>query len=447
MKFVPHPYQEYAITRILDTPHIGLFLDMGLGKTVSALTAVDKLINDRFEVQRVLVIAPLRVAKLTWAAEVGKWDHLSLKVTKVLGSESKRLQALAEKADIYVINRENVPWLVDLYKGKRWPFDMVIIDESSSFKNPRSLRFRALRKVLPQIKRMVLLTGTPSPRSLMDLWPQLYLLDRGERLGRTLTEYRSAYFRPGKSNGFTVFEWLPNKDAQEKIYKAVGDICVSMSAADWLDIPDKVDNVIEVELPPKARKAYDTLKRDYVITIQQDDITAVNAAVLTGKLLQVANGALYHDDKTYTEIHKAKIDALKELAESATTPVIVFYWLKSDLERLKKEFPNARTLDDEKDLTDWNNGKIDMLLLHPSSAGHGLNLQAGGHTIIWFGLTWSLELYQQANARLHRQGQRSSVIVHHILARDTMDERVLKALQQKRMGQDSLLAAVRAEIL
>lgn len=446
MKFVPHPYQEYAITRILDTPHIGLFLDMGLGKTVSALTAVDKLINDRFEVQRVLVIAPLRVAKLTWAAEVDKWDHLNLKVTKVLGGESKRLRALAENADIYVINRENVPWLVDLFKGKRWPFDMVIIDESSSFKNPRSLRFRALRKVLPQIKRMVLLTGTPSPRSLMDLWPQLYLLDRGERLGRTLTAYRSAYFRPGKSNGFTVFEWLPNKDAQEKIHKAIGDICVSMSAADWLDIPEKMDNIIEIELPTKARKIYDTLKRDYAITIQQDDITAVNAAVLTGKLLQVANGALYHDDKTYTEIHKAKIDALKELAESATTPAIVFYWLKSDLERLKREFPNARTLDDEKDLTDWNNGKIDMLLLHPSSAGHGLNLQAGGHTIVWFGLTWSLELYQQANARLHRQGQRSSVIVHHILARDTMDERVLKALQQKRMGQDSLLAAVRAEI-
>lgn len=446
MKFVPHPYQEYAITRILDTPHIGLFLDMGLGKTVSALTAVDKLINDRFEVRRVLVIAPLRVAKLTWAAEVDKWEHLSLKVTRVLGGESKRLQALAENADIYVINRENVPWLVDLYKGKRWPFDMVIIDESSSFKNPRSLRFRALRKVLPQIKRMVLLTGTPSPRSLMDLWPQLYLLDRGERLGRTLTAYRSEYFRPGKSNGFTVFEWLPNKDAQEKIHKAIGDICVSMSAADWLDIPEKMDNIIEVELPTKARKIYDTLKRDYAITIQQDDITAVNAAVLTGKLLQVANGALYHDDKTYTEIHKAKIDALKELAESATTPVIVFYWLKSDLERLKREFPNARTLDDEKDLTDWNNGKIDMLLLHPSSAGHGLNLQAGGHTIVWFGLTWSLELYQQANARLHRQGQRSSVIVHHILAKDTMDERVLKALQEKRMGQDSLLAAVRAEI-
>lgn len=446
MKFVPHPYQEYAIKRILDTPRVGLFLDMGLGKTVSALTAVDKLINDRFEVRRVLVIAPLRVAKLTWAAEVDKWDHLELKVVKVLGTESKRLRALTENADIYVINRENVPWLVDLSKGKRWPFDMVIIDESSSFKNPRSLRFRALRKVLPQIKRMVLLTGTPSPRSLMDLWPQLYLLDRGERLGRTLTAYRSAYFRPGKSNGFTIFEWLPNKDAEEKIYKAIGDICVSMSAADWLNIPDKVDNVIEVELPPKARKAYDTLKRDYAITIQQDDITAVNAAVLTGKLLQVANGALYHEDKTYTEIHNAKIEALKEIAESATTPVIVFYWLKSDLERLKREFPNSRTLEDEKDLIEWNNGKIDLLLLHPSSAGHGLNLQAGGHTIVWFGLTWSLELYQQANARLHRQGQRSSVIVHHILAKDTMDERVLNALQKKRMGQDSLLAAVRAEI-
>ena len=446
MKFVPHPYQEYAIKRILDTPRVGLFLDMGLGKTVSALTAVDRLINDRFEVHRVLVIAPLRVAKLTWAAEVDKWDHLNLNVSKVLGNESKRLRALTEKADIYVINRENVPWLVDLCKGKQWPFDMVIIDESSSFKNPRSLRFRALRKVLPQIKRMVLLTGTPSPRSLMDLWPQLYLLDRGERLGRTLTAYRSAYFRPGKSNGFTIYEWLPNKDAEEKIYKAIGDICVSMSAADWLNIPDKVDNVIEVELPPKARKAYDTLKRDYAITIQQDDITAVNAAVLTGKLLQVANGALYHEDKTYTEIHNAKIEALKEIAESTTTPVIVFYWLKSDLERLKREFPNSRTLEDEKDLIEWNNGKIDLLLLHPSSAGHGLNLQAGGHTIVWFGLTWSLELYQQANARLHRQGQRSAVIIHHILARDTMDERVLNALQKKRMGQDSLLAAVRAEI-
>lgn len=445
MKYEPHAYQEYATQRIIDTPKVGLFLDMGLGKTVSTLTAVDELINDRFAVRKCLVIAPLRVAKMTWTDEAAKWDHLHLRISRVLGSETERKRALSTDADVYTINRENVPWLVKLY-GRRWPFDMVVVDESSSFKNHRAKRFRALRQVLGLIDRLVLLTGTPSPRSLMDLWAQMYLLDQGARLGKTIGAYRDAYFKPGKRNGYVVYDWIPRDGADEAIYRHIGDVCVSMTADDWLTLPERVTNRVEVELPPAARRAYDHLLRDFVAEIDGNEVTAANAAVLTGKLLQVANGAVYDEDGAVREVHRAKLDALAEIREERSEPVIVFYWYQHDAERLQKAFPDARFLETEADLAAWNRGEIPMLLLHPASAGHGLNLQEGGHVIVWYGLTWSLELYQQANARLYRQGQTKPVIVHHLVAKNTMDGRVLNALAGKSTGQDALIAAVKAEI-
>lgn len=445
MKYEPHPYQEYATRRIIETPKVGLFLDMGLGKTVSTLTAVEELIHDRFAVRKCLVIAPLRVAKMTWTDEAAKWDHLHLRISRVLGSESERERALAVDADVYTINRENVPWLVKRY-GKRWPFDMVVVDESSSFKNHQAKRFRALRQVLGLIDRLVLLTGTPSPRSLMDLWAQLYLLDQGERLGKTVGAYRAAYFRPGRHNGYVVYDWIPRDGADTAIYQQIGDICVSMTARDWLTLPERVTNRVEVELPPAARRTYDQLLRDFVAEIDGGEVTAANAAVLTGKLLQVANGAVYDEDGGMREVHRAKLDALAEIREECNEPMIVFYWYKHDAERLQKAFPDARFLETEADLAAWNRGEIPVLLLHPASAGHGLNLQEGGHVIVWYGLTWSLELYQQANARLYRQGQTKPVIVHHLVAKNTMDGRVLDALAGKSIGQDALIAAVKAEI-
>lgn len=445
MKYEAHAYQEYATQRIIDTPKVGLFLDMGLGKTVSTLTAVEELIHDRFAVRKCLVIAPLRVAKMTWTDEAAKWDHLHLRISRVLGSEAERKRALSTNADVYTINRENVPWLVKLY-GRRWPFDMVVVDESSSFKNHRAKRFRALRQVLGLIDRLVLLTGTPSPRSLMDLWAQMYLLDQGARLGKTIGAYRDAYFKPGKRNGYVVYDWILRDGADEAIYRHIGDVCVSMTADDWLTLPERVINRVEVELPPAARRAYDRLLRDFVAEIDGNEVTAANAAVLTGKLLQVANGAVYDEDGAVREVHRAKLDALAEIREECNEPMIVFYWYQHDAERLQKAFPDARFLETEADLAAWNRGEIPMLLLHPASAGHGLNLQEGGHVIVWYGLTWSLELYQQANARLYRQGQTKPVIVHHLVAKNTMDGRVLNALAGKSTGQDALIAAVKAEI-
>ena len=346
---------------------------------------------------------------------------------------------------MFRIIRENVPWLVTLY-GRRWPFDMVVVDESSSFKNHRAKRFRALRQVLGLIDRLVLLTGTPSPRSLMDLWAQMYLLDRGARLGKTIGAYRDAYFKPGKRNGYVVYDWILRDGADEAIYRHIGDVCVSMTADDWLTLPERVTNQVEVELPPAARRAYDRLLRDFVAEIDGNEVTAANAAVLTGKLLQVANGAVYDEDGAVREVHRAKLDALAEIREECNEPLIVFYWYKHDAERLRKAFPDARFLETEADLVAWNHGKVPMLLLHPASAGHGLNLQTGGHVIVWYGLTWSLELYQQANARLYRQGQTKPVMVHHLVAKNTMDSRVLNALAGKSIGQDALIAAVKAEI-
>lgn len=447
MQYSPHVYQGHFTELIIEKPAVAGFLDMGLGKTVSTATAVAELMHNYYEVERVLVIAPLRVAKYTWDEEIEKWDHTSyLRLSKVLGTAKQRVAALKKPADIYVINRENVTWLVDYY-GSAWPFDMVVIDESSSFKSHKAQRFKALRKVRPLIKRIVELTGTPAPNNLLDLWPQIYLLDRGERLGRTITGYRERYFEPDKRNGYLVYSWRLKPGAEEAIYAKIADICISMKAEDWLELPPRIDNVVKVPLEPAVQKTYRQMEKDLLLPFAGGDVVAGQAADLSNKLLQIANGAVYDENKAVRVVHDAKLDALEELAEAAAgNPVMVFYWYKHDLARLKKRFPAAKTLDKPEDVKAWNAGKIPLLLVHPASAGHGLNLQAGGNIIVWFGLTWSLELYEQANARLDRQGQKKSVIVHHLVATGTIDELVLKALQNKATGQDALMAAVRSRI-
>lgn len=447
MKFKPHQYQEHAIQHILDKPAAGLFLDMGMGKTVSTLTAVADLLHDSFEVAKVLVIAPLRVAEDTWSRETEKWDHTKyLKVAKVLGSANKRVEALKTPADVYVINRENVEWLVSHYK-KKWPFDMVVIDELSSFKSPKARRFRALRKVLPFIKRIVGLTGTPAPNSLIDLWPQLYLLDQGERLGKTITSYRDTYFLPDQRNQHIVYSWRLKPEAENTIHERIADICISMQAKDWLDLPKRIDNVVRIHLPPKVKKQYQQLEKDLLLPFSDSDVVADTAAVLTNKLLQMANGAVYDENGEVKELHDEKLKALEDVVEAANgKPILVFYSYQHDLSKLQERFPKARMIENSKDIKDWNAGEIDILLAHPASAGHGLNLQDGGHIIVWYGLTWSLELYQQANARLDRQGQKHSVIVHHLVTEGTVDEDVMKALEGKAIGQNALLEAVKARL-
>lgn len=447
MIYQAHAYQEYATNRILEQEAVGLFLDMGLGKTVSTLTAVDQLLYDRFDVSKVLVIAPLRVAKKTWPDEVKKWDHLKhLRISRVLGTEKERMAALRARADIYVINRENVEWLVDLY-GKEWPFDMVVIDELSSFKSTKARRFRALRKVRPFINRIVGLTGTPAPNGLIDLWPQVYLLDQGQRLGKTVTGYRDRYFEPDKRNKTTVFSWRPKDGAEEVIYNKLEDLCMSMSAEDWLDMPERIDRTIQVQIPGPARVKYDQLERDLLLPFTDGDVTADTAGILSNKLLQLANGAVYDEFGGVKEVHQAKLEALDDVIEAANgQPVLVFYWYQHDLDRIRQHIPAARLLDTEDDIEEWNQGQIPVMLAHPMSAGHGLNLQGGGNIIVWFGLTWSLELYQQANARLHRQGQEKSVIVHHLVAEGTIDEDVMKVLAGRDLAQKALLDAVKAKI-
>lgn len=450
MRFVPHNYQAYAIEKIIENPACGLLLDMGLGKTIITLTAIDELMYNYFEVNKVLVIAPLRVAKMTWGQELEKWDHLeNLTLSKVLGTQKQRIESLKSEADIYIINRENTEWLVNLY-GKSWPFDMVVIDELSSFKSNRARRFKALRKVRPLIKRIVGLTGTPTPNGLIDLWPQMYLLDRGERLGKTITGYREKYFVPGRRNWQTgvVYEYNPKPGAEEQIYERISDICVSMKAEDYLEVPELIEIPVEIELEAKDYQKYKQFERDLLLPISEDeDITALSAAVLSNKLLQMANGAIYDDERNVHIIHDEKLKALEEIIEAANgKPVIVYYNYKHDLERIQKYFKDTRTLETEKDIKDWNEGKILILLLHPASAGHGLNLQKGGNIIVWFGLNWSLELYQQANARLRRQGQTSRVSCYHLITKGTIDEDVIKAIHSKAKGQDALLEAVKARI-
>ena len=447
MKYVPHEYQRYAINKILEQDAVGLFLDMGLGKTVIALTAINELLYNYFAVSNVLVIAPLRVAQTTWPGEIAKWDHLQhLTISKILGNGEERKAALNTPADIHIINRENVAWLVEEC-GKNWPFDMVVVDELSSFKSTKAKRFRALRRVRPCIKRIVGLTGTPASNGLIDLWAQIYLLDQGERLGKTVTGYRNRYFVPGRRNRHVIYEWVPKPEAEKAIYAKLSDLCVSMRAEDWLQMPEKIDRVVPVRIPEKARRKYEQLEKTYVLPFLDGNVTAGSAAVLSGKLLQLANGAVYDEYGGVKEIHSAKLEALDDIIEAANgRPVLVFYTYRHDLNRLKNRYPEARMINTEKDVADWNRGEILIGLAHPASAGHGLNLQAGGNIIVWFGLTWSLELYQQAVARLYRQGQKRSVIVHHLVAENTIDEDVMKALEQKDNTQEALLKAVKAKI-
>lgn len=401
---------------------------------------------DRFEVSRVLVIAPKRVAEDTWTREHAKWDHLrDLKISKVLGTAAQRRKALEAEADIYVIGRDNVVWLVEhlqkVHKG--WPFDMVVIDELSSFKNPQAKRFRALRKAMPYVKRVVGLTGTPSPNGLMDLWAEVYLLDRGERLGSTLGAYRERYFRPGARNGYVVYKWDALPGARKEIEAKISDICISMSAADYLKLPKRIDNAIPVQLSPAEMAAYKTMEAEQLLQIEDDDIAALNAAAVMTKLLQIANGSVYAVDGKVVQIHSAKLEALEEIIDTTDGPVLVFYSYKHDLAAIQGSIKGARVLNSTADIADWNAGKVQVLLAHPASVGYGLNLQEGGHVIVWYGLTWSLELYQQANARLYRQGQEKPVIIHHLIAEGTVDEEVMQALQHKDTSQAALLAALK----
>lgn len=446
MKYIPYSYQEYALKFILNSKAAGIFLDCGLGKTVITLTAIAELMHNRFEISKALVIAPLRVAENVWDVEAKKWDHLKhLRVAKVLGSEKKRIQALASNADIYVINRENTKWLVDYYK-KDWPFDMLVLDELSSFKSHRAKRFKALRKVRPLCKRVVGLTGTPAPNGLIDLWAQVYLLDSGQRLGKTISGYRERYFLPDKRNQHVIFSYKPKEGAEEAIYKKLSDICISMKNRDYLTLPERMDNILEINLPPKVLEQYRQLERDLLLPLLEGDIVAGSAAVLTNKLLQITGGAVYDEGKKVQILHDEKLKALEDLVEAANgKPVLVYYNYRHELERIQKQFL-CRVLDTAKDMEDWNKGEIPVMLAHPASAGHGLNLQNGGSTIIWFGLPWSLELYQQANARIHRQGQKNTVVVHHLVAKETIDEDVMQVLAKKQAGQEALLQAVKARV-
>lgn len=445
-----HEYQKAAVSHIIDHPAAGLFLDMGLGKTVSTLTAINRLMNVYMEVTKVLVIAPKRVAENTWTTECGKWDHLKgLRISRVLGTEKKRKAALKEDADIYVINRENVVWLVAQLKGW-WPFDMIVIDELSSFKSNTATRFKALRKVRPMSARVVGLTGTPAPNGLIDLWPQMYLLDMGERLEKTITAYRSKYFKPGRTNGQVVFDYKPNSGSEDAIYSRISDICISMKAGDYLDLPDLIEIPVEVSMSDRQMQQYEKFEEEQVLKLQDEgDISAVNAAALSNKLLQYANGAVYDADRNIHELHEAKLDALEEIVEAANgSPVLVFYSFRHDVARIMKRLKayHPKEIDGQEDIQAWNDGRIPVMLAHPASAGHGLNLQQGGHIMVWFGLPWSLELYQQANARLHRQGQRQPVRSYAIMTKGTMDADVKKALSGKTDRQDALMEAVKARI-
>lgn len=440
----------------MERPRAALFLDMGLGKTVVTLTVVQRLIWQEFAAQKCLVIAPKRVAEDTWSREAGKWDHLSgLRVSKVLGTPKQRMAALAADADVYVINRENVVWLVETL-GTKWDFDILVVDELSSFKSSKSKRWRALKRVAGLCSYVYGLTGTPAPNGYIDLWPEVYIIDRGARLGRSLGAYRDTFFSPGAHKGHIVYEWRLKPGARDRIDHLLSDICLSMSKADWLELPERTYNTVYVRMDGAGRKLYDRFQRDKILPLLQGAVTSVDkdydsavladmAAQVTGKLLQMANGAVYDDGGGVLHIHDAKLEALEEIREASHgQPLLVFYTYKHDLTRIQEKFPDAVKLEGEDTIDRWNAGEIPMLLCHPASAGHGLNLQAGGHIIVWFGLPWSLELYQQANDRLHRMGQTVGVIVHHIVCLDTLDEKVIAALEGKRVTQAALLDALKA---
>ena len=452
MKYNPHSYQDYAKDFIDKNPVSCLLLDMGLGKTVITLTALSDLLFDSFEAHKVLVIAPLRVARDTWPDELGKWEHLSnLRFSLAVGTEAERKTTLWAKADIYIINRENVQWLIE-ESGIPFCFDTLVVDELSSFKNHQTKRFRSLMKVRPKVKRIIGLTGTPSSNGLMDLWAEYRLLDMGQRLGRFIGQYRTAYFTPDKRNGQIIFSYKPLPFAEKEIYRKIADITISMKSTDHLTMPELVTTEYPVRMSEDERERYDEMKRDLVLKLAGDEITAANAAALSNKLCQMANGAIYGDDGSVHHIHDRKLDALEDLIEAANgKPVLVAYWFKHDLERIATRLKHLHIpfskMDTSESIARWNSGELPVALIHPASAGHGLNLQTGGSTIIWFGLTWSLELYQQTNARLWRQGQVSeTVILHHIVAKDTIDERVMKALIDKNKTQTALIEAVKANL-
>lgn len=446
MRYEPHDYQKYATDFILMHPIAAVFLEMGLGKSVITLTALFDLILDQFLIRKVLVIAPLRVARDTWSSEIRKWDHLSgLTYSVAVGNESERRTALMRTVDIYIINRENVDWLITK-SGIPFDFDMVVIDELSSFKSHQAKRFKSLLKARPSVKRILGLTGTPSSNGLMDLWAEFRLLDLGQRLGRYISHYRAAYFTPDKRNAEVIFSYKPLPGAEDAIYQRISDVTISMKSCDYLKLPKCVINEVPVVMNNKEMAVYDRFREDMVTKIRDKEIDAANAAVLSGKLLQMSNGAVYDEEKVSCHIHDRKLDALEDLIEGANgKPVLIAYWYQHDAERIRARFP-VREIRTSKDIEDWNAGKISAAIIHPASAGHGLNLQAGGSTLIWFGLTWSLELYQQTNARLHRQGQKETVVIHHIIAKGTIDEDVMKALRKKEKTQDALINAVRANL-
>lgn len=445
MKFIPHDYQQYAIDFIASHKTAAVLLDMGLGKTVITLTALNDLLFDRFEISRILVIAPLRVARNTWPQEIGKWEHLKhLRYSVVVGTEKERREALRKQASLYIINRENVPWLVE---KTDFTYDAIVMDELSSFKNWSSKRFKALMKVRPLAKRVIGLTGTPSGNGLMDLFAEFKVLDMGQRLGRFITKYRQDYFVPDKRNGQVVFSYVPLPGAEERIYEKIADITISMKASDHLRMPELIESEYSVRMNEAEKKIYTEMCEQLVLQMKGDEVTAANAGVLSGKLAQMANGAVYTDDDTTLHIHDRKLDALEDIIESMNgKPLLVAYWFRHDAERIEKRVPCVR-LDSDESIDCWNRGEIPVALIHPASAGHGLNLQSGGSSLVWFGITWSLELYQQTVARLYRQGQNSNtVVVQHIIAKGTIDERILRALKRKDKTQAALIEAVKAEV-
>lgn len=448
MIYTPHAYQQRATRFLIDHRYSALFLDMGLGKTVATLTALQQLKDDYLEIDKTLVIAPKSVARNTWTGESHKWDHLKdLTISVVMGTDSQRRKALQADADIYVINRDNVTWLVNYCcNNGSWPFDSVVIDESSSFKNPQSRRFKSLRKMRPQIRRMVLLTGTPSPNGLMDLWAQINLLDQGQRLGRTLTMYRQEYFRPGRNNGHVVYEWIPRAGSRERITSAIGDICLSMQADDYLEMPDLIQAGLTIALSDEEMKGYLEFEKEQLLHLDEAEIEAVTAAALTNKLLQYSGGAVYDSEHEWHRVGDSKIEALQDILEATEEPVLVFYQYQHEKERILAEFGNfsPKTFNGEPEtLKKWNNSEIRLLLCHPASVAYGLNMQDGGRVIVWFTPTWNLELYQQANARLYRQGQAKPVLLYHIVATGTMDERVMEALSGKGDCQQALLRRIK----
>ena len=446
MRYVAHNYQNYAKDFILAHKVSALFLDCGLGKTITTLTAINELMYDSFEISKVLIIAPLRVAQSTWKDEIEKWDHLNLlRYSIVVGDEKERLKALKQNSDIYIINRENVDWLVTK-SGIDFNFNMLIIDELSSFKSHTSKRFKSLLKIRPYFERVVGLTGTPSSNGLMDLWAEFRVLDLGERLGRYITHYRNEYFLPDKRNGAVIFSYKPQKNAEERIYRRLADMTISMKSTEYLKMPELILNELEINLDEEDQMKYKKFKKEMVMTIQEKEIDAINAASLSNKLIQLANGSIYDEDKKFYEVHNKKLDKLEEIIESANgKPILVAYWFKADKERIEKRF-KVREIKTADDIKQWNMGMINLALIHPASAGHGLNLQSGGFTLVWFSLTWSLELYQQTNARLYRQGQKDTVVIHHLITKNTIDEDIMKSLKRKDKTQEALMRAVKARI-